>query len=180
MNKLYLTLIPVYATIASVLTQLGFSSYFNIPSNFVENSVPQNIIYFFQLGLAVLAATKLWMWLVLGIIVVILFFLSWLDYGYKKVILAIIWISLAIALINFQNFGIFLAKNQNTFYVLSSDCSSVVEKNKTYVMLGSYQDKAIIVPIIKNTKKMDGTFSFMDISTSPCKISQENIGKIIE
>lgn len=179
MNKLYLTLIPVYATIASVLTQLGFSSYFNIPSNFVENSVPQNIIYFFQLGLAVFAAIKLWMWLVLGIIVVILFFLSWLDYRYKTAILVIIWILLGIALINFQNFGIFLAKNQTTFYVLSPDCSSV-EKSKKYIMLGSYQDKAIIVPINKNTNKMDGTFSFMDISTSPCKISQENIGKIIK
>lgn len=179
MNKPYLTLIPVYATIASVLTQLGFSSYFNIPSNFVENSVPQNIIYFFQLGLAVFATIKLWMWIILGLIIVFLFFLSWLNYKYKTAILIIIWILLGIALINFQNFGIFLAKNQTVFYVLSSDCSSI-EKSKTYIMLGSYQDKAIIVPVDKNTNKMDGTFSFMDISASPCKISQENIGKIIK
>lgn len=179
MNKLYLTLIPVYATIASVLTQLGFSSYFNIPNNFIENSVPQNIIYFFQLGLIVFATVKLWMWFILGIIVVVLLFLSWSDYRYKTGISVIIWILLGIALINFQNFGIFLAKNQTTFYVLSSDCS-FVEENKTYIMLGSYQDKAIIVPIDKNTNKMDGTFSLIDISTPPCKMSQENIGKIIK
>jgi len=179
MNKLYLTLIPVYVTIASVLTQLGFSSYFNIPSNFVENSVPQNIIYFFQLGFAVFAAIKLWMWIVLGLIIVFLFFLSWLDYRYKTAILVLTWILLGITLINFQNFGILLAKNQTTFYVLSSDCSSI-EKNKTHIMLGSYQDKAVIIPIDKNTNKMDGAFSVMDISTPPCKMSLENIGKIIK
>jgi len=87
------------------------------------------------------------------------------------------FVFLTFLLLNSYNFGNFLAKTDTTFYVLSSNCPNI-EKDKMYIVPSSYQDRAIAVSIDKNTKKMDGNVSLIDISNPLCSLRQENIGKI--
>ena len=177
-----ITLISVYLIAIAVLTQFGFNSYFNIPNSFVESSIQQNIVYFFQLyqiGLAIAVVIKLWMWVGLIVLLLLTIFLYWSNYRWRMIMSIMAVVFLAFLLLNSYNFGNFLAKNDTTFYVLSSSCPNI-EKDKMYIVPSSYQDKAIAVSIDKNTKKMDGSVSLIDISNPLCSVKQENIGKIIK
>jgi hypothetical protein len=80
MNKFWsLPVLTIYFYTATVLTQLGFVSYFGVPSNFVEASIKQNILYFFnlfQLTFVIVGLMKWWMFIAVALAVIVILFLS--------------------------------------------------------------------------------------------------------
>lgn len=178
MNKFWnIPIIAVYLYAVVILTQHGFNSYFNIPSNFIEFSIKENIIYFFQLfqlALTIVGVMKFWMWIVVLVGAIIIAILCFFDYAYEIIFTSIL---IGGTLVGSYYFGNYLAINTGTFYILSSDCQSIGQEK--YIIPTFYNDKAIFVSIDKNNKLGNGLI-VKEISSLDCKIEQENIGKIIK
>jgi hypothetical protein len=179
MSKLWsLPVISVYLYAATILTQYGFNSYFNIPPNFMEASIKENIVYFFQLfqlASAVAGLMKLWMWAVVILAVLIITFFYSFS-GYKKFIALCGTLLLGYLLYGSYNFGMLLAKNTAEFYVPVQNCASL-EKDVTYIIPNFYQGKAILVPI-DNARKMNGSILIKDLSELGCATERKYVGVV--
>ena len=171
-------MISVYLYGITILTQYGFNSYFNIPSSFIESSIKENIIYFFQLfqlASSVAGLMKWWMWLVAILAILIITFFYNFS-GYRKVIALCGTLLLGYLLYGSYNFGILLAKNTSTFYVPAQNCSSL-DKNTSYIIPNFYQGKAILVSV-DNNKKLTGSVLVKDLSEPGCSTELKYIGLI--
>lgn len=179
MNKL-LWSIPgatIYLYALTILTQYGFLSYFNIPTNFITFSpVDSTLLAYnlFKLGLAIITLIHWWWWALFAIIIVIVIFFD------KEDIIAWTITTLSVLfLYNAVNFGNFIAKNQTRFLTLPSNCPSVVENaTTTYVIPATYDTKIALVPVDTITRKMTGGFFVKDMSKLPCQLEYKEIGKI--
>lgn len=180
MSKLWsIPVISVYLYGITILTQYGFNSYFNIPSSFIESSIKENIVYFFQLfrlASVVVGFMKWWMWAVVILAVLVIIFLFYSHSFWKKTISFCGILLLSYLLYGSYNFGILLAKNTIAFYVPSQNCASL-EKDTQYIIPNFYQGKAILVPV-NNDKKMTGSVLVKDLSESGCATEIKYIGLI--
>jgi hypothetical protein len=178
MNKFWnIPIITVYLYAVAILTQHGFNSYFNIPSNFIEFSIKENIVYFFQLfqlALAIVGVMKFWMWIVVLVGAIVIAILCFFDYVYEIIFTSIL---IGGALVGSYYFGNFLAINTSTFYVPLSDCQLIGQGK--YIIPVFYDSKAILVSIDENNKLGNG-FMVKEMSDLSCKIELKNIGKIIK
>lgn len=178
MSRLWsLPVISVYLYGITILTQYGFNSYFNIPSNFIEASIKENIIYFFQLfqlASAVAGLMKWWMWAVVIIAGLIIFFFFSFHSLWRKLISFAGLLLLGYLLYGSYNFGIILAKNSAEFYVPAANCE-LLEKDTPYIIPSFYQGKAILVPIDEN-RKMTGSILVKDLAELGCSTEKKYVG----
>jgi hypothetical protein len=73
----------VYIYVITVLTQYGFLSYFDIPGNFIEASLRENIIYLYWLFSVFLVIVKIigWWWILILPLAFLIYFLY--DHEFK-------------------------------------------------------------------------------------------------
>lgn len=179
MKKLWnIPVLSVYFYAVTILTQYGHNSYFGIPSNFIEASIKENIVYFFQLlqiASGVAGLMGWWMWIVVIVAVCVVLYLS--NCRYRWVVSFLGAILLGVLLWGSYNFGGLIAANTTNFYSLSSKCASMSGEG-LYIIPSFYDGKAILVSIDGNNKKMNGGFLIRNISDLPCELEQKEIGKI--
>ncbi len=172
----------VYFYAVPILLQYGYNSYFGIPANFIEPSIRDNIIFFFslfQLAQNVAGVLPLWIWIVLGVLALIIWFLVAFRV-ISGVIISLMLIALTgLSLFGFHNFGEALAKSAVEFPVLPTGCLPA-EKNITYIIPAYYQTTALIVPIYTDTNKLTGGFLPRESSELNCEIQKKQIGQILK
>jgi hypothetical protein len=179
MNKLWLTtLIPIYITATVVLIYFGNVSYFNLPNGYIDTSIAQDIILIFAAIKGLLIGLKLVGCVALAMLILVIVYCCYRKNWFKMFTLYSIAILLLLGLFKCYDLGVYLAKTQTDYYVLSPDCP-IVEEDKTYIFVGSDSNKDILISIDKNNK-MENGFYFVDISGMNCKIAYRTIGKIIK
>lgn len=170
-----------YLYAVTVLTQYGYYSYFNIPTNFIDASISSNTIYTYSIATAawqlIVSIPLLWK-IVIGIAVAIASFISGIFFNNHKIIF--VWIGTGLAgilLIGSFGLGGFIARDKKNFLILSPTCS-ITNQNVQYVIPDIYEGMAILVPIDpKNNNKIGNGFVLKDISTLPCGLEYSEIGR---
>ena len=179
MKKLWsIPIITVYLYAVTILTQWGYYSFFSIPSDFVEASIKDNIVYFFTLfkvAEEVAGVLKWYVWAMLIFTILIVGFVYTFNYTYKRLITALGTLILIFFLINSYNFGNALAKNSILFLVPDVGCSGI--SNGPYIIPGISNNQVILVPIDKNNKMLGG-FIVKNIPDLGCKLEYKSIGLI--
>ena len=171
--------IAVYFYTATVLTEYGFAGYFNVPSNFIEASLKDNIIYFYQLFIltkGVAGMVKWWSWaiiIVIALIIIVLCYLSSFARGWFTVMGTVV---LFLVLMGFYNFGHFLAANTDTFLIPSASCPSIGQST-TYIIPVIDNGQAVLVPIDQNNNIIGG-FLVKNLTDLSCGIEYKNVGLI--
>lgn len=177
-NLWNIPVLSVYFYAVTILTQYGYNSYFGIPSNFIEASIKENIIYFFQLlqiASEVAGIMGWWMWIVIILAVCVVLYLS--NHRYQWVVSSLGAILLGVLLWGSYNFGELIAANTTNFYVLPSKCASI-NGDGSYIIPSFYDGKAILVSIDRDNKRTEGGFLIRNISDLLCEMKQEEIGRI--
>lgn len=171
-----------YAT--TILTQYSYNLYFGIPASFIEFSIKDVVIFFFDLsklvkGVIINVAGSLSFWALAGLIIISLFiwFLLILDLIPKSVTLMFIVILTGLSFFGFYKFGDSIAKLTTEFRVIPIGCISS-EKNITYIVPSFFGTTAIITPIYTDSKKLTGNFLTKETSSLNCEIKKETIGQI--
>jgi hypothetical protein len=170
----------VYFYAAPILFQYGYNSYFNIPLNFIEPSIRDNIIFFFDLSRIVgmtMGSISFWVWVLLIISTLVIWFLVSFQIIRGYILTAILIILTCASLYGFYNFGNKIGEITTEFRVLSDNCLQQQE-NITYIIPTFYQTTALIVPIYNNTNKLTGGFISKQISELGCEIKKVTIGKV--
>jgi hypothetical protein len=170
----------LYVYTATILTQYGFISYFGIPSNFIEPSIRDNIIFFFTLikGMVdVFIATPFLYGTILLLIVVFVVF-TILNKIPKILVLIATGFLLIISIFAFYNLGGLLAQTAETFPVLSNCLPG--KDNVTYIVPAFFQTTAIIIPVTTDTHKIIGSFFLKEAPGSDCEIQNKMIGKVLK
>lgn len=172
--------IAVYFYIATVLVEYGYAVYFNIPPNFLDSSLSDNIIFFFQLvTLSQYAAGQLG--LLAWIVVIVVFGGVWFIYHSNKfwrfIIGSVGTVLFFLILLGSYSFGKLIASTSTSFWIPSSDCQSIGKDNK-YIVPQFFQSQAIFIPIDQNNK-MVGGFIVKTLADLNCKLEFKNIGRVV-
>lgn len=178
-NLWSLPVLSVYFYAVTILTQHGYNSYFGIPSNFIEASLKENIINFFQLfqiAFGIAGLISWWMWVVVALSIAIVLYLS--NFKYKAVISSVLFAILGALSWSSYAFGGWVGANITSFYSAPSKCISMGE-DKVYIIPSFYDGKAIIVPIDQTNKIIEEGFLIRNISELPCGLKQKEVGKIV-
>lgn len=160
--------------------QYGFNSYYGIPPNFIDFSIKENIIFFFQLSQLFLgiSTANAWIWTILIIFILIIALIIKLFFNkFKKLFSIILLLILGSTLFGFYYFGDFIAKNNDLFYVLLPNCSAIGPEK--YIAPIIYNDKAIFITVDDQNNLKSG-FIVKEISDLSCAIEQRKVGKIKE
>lgn len=170
----------------TALNQYGFLGYFNVPSNFVNTSLTNNIIFFFQIfqvgkvlasSLGVMTCALLFMTFATWVIAIL--GLYWSSKKMKIGLEVAAAILCLVGLWSFYNLGISSAENQETFFIAKSECILKEKDASTdFAAVGYYGGSAILVPYEPKTQKMKGGFMIRDLATMPCKLISTKIGRI--
>ena len=167
----------LYAYILTILAQYGFNSYFGIPSNFIEPSIRDNIIFFFVIfkGLITLPT----FWVIFFIMFIIFIAITFFEIFRNNLVIKTIIVLLGIFLIFvFYKFGEQLAKKSQTFPILSGNCLPLKD-NIIYLVPAFYQTNAIVVPISSDdSHKIVGSFFLKEPIGPECGIHNEKIGQV--
>lgn len=181
MKKLLsLPIITVYLYILTVVALYGFNSYFNIPSNYIEFSVRNHIIFFFDLArLAVSVCEHVTMGAWLGIGFALLFLLALCFSG--KIMRWLIIIGLGFFAVylpfGFYRFGGFMAAVSTSFYTAPSSCISGATED-LYVAPTLFESKIVFVPIDAVTHKLKNGLLVREMSAVSCQLEKKEIGKV--
>lgn len=170
-----------YFYIATILTQYGYTSYFGIPYNFIEFSIKNNVIFFFDLLTIiknVASNLSAWSWIILGIFSLIIIFLRIIEVLKGSVLTFLIILLAFFSFFGFYNFGKNVAKITTEFKVIPVSCISE-EKNITYIIPSFYQTTAVITPIYTDTNTLTGSFLTKESSDLGCEIISKKTGKIL-
>lgn len=172
--------LAIYFYTAAVLTQSGYLFYFGIPKSFVEASLKENIIFFYEFsiiaqGIASLLSWAIWILLFLSALIIVLLYLYYDFWRSYFTVMGIL--SLFIILMGFFNYGKFLASAIPEFLVPSPDCSLVKNDARYIVPIVDISGQAVFVPI-DQTNKLIGGFFVKNISNESCKLEVQNIGKL--
>lgn len=174
--------ITVYLYAVTILTKYGYYSYFGIPTRYIDASIKENIIYFFQLfqvGASIAGGFKWWMWAVV-IVIGIIIFSFYISSGIMEKIILGVGVTIAFLFVwRSYNFGVFLAQNATNFYVPASICTTL-DQNTTYVALDFVEDGAILIPIDQSTHRKLGGFMVRSMSDLKCTFEKEEVGKILQ
>jgi hypothetical protein len=173
--------IALYFYIATILTNYGFISYYNIPSSFLQASLSANIIFFYEFLTSFLSLLGSFHWYVyvaagffLPIIVALYYLIFQYKRGWKKVfiaILTIIWLSY---LGTFYTLGRLIAASQ-TNYIVPSNCS--IGPAYAYVIPMIDGGQTILVPIDQNDK-MTGGFLVKNTTELPCTFEYQEMKRV--
>ena len=172
----------VYFYAAPILFQYGHNSYFDIPINFIEPSIRDNIIFFFDLSRIVgMVADNLSFWIWVGIVILTL--ITWFLLAFQIVrgvlLVAILLALTGASLFGFYNFGSTIASATTEFRVLPEGCLTLQE-NTTYIIPAFYGTTALIVPVNTENNKLMGSFIPREASTLECDIQKMTIGHIVK
>lgn len=180
MSKLLtIPIISVYLYGITILTQYGFNSYFNIPSNLIDASITANFVFFFQmfhLASAVAGAMKWWMWLVLIISGLIVFLFYFSHRFWRFIISAFGLFILGYFLYGSYSFGQLLAKTGTEFYVPAESCI-LLTPGVSYIIPSFHGESAILVAIGADNK-LTGEVEVKNMSELGCGTQKKNVGQI--
>ncbi len=171
-----------YFYAAPILFQYGHNSYFGIPANFIEPSIRDNIIFFFDLfriAGQVAQGLSFWIWIGLIILTLVIWFLISFQIIRGVLLTAGLFLITGLSLFGFFNFGGKLAEVKVEFQFIPDGCLNQQE-NVTYVVPAFYQTTALIIPVYSDTKKMTGSFFTRESSELDCDIQKGNIGPIVK
>ena len=173
--------ITVYFYSANILAQYGYISYFGISTSFLESSLKDNIIYFFQLFKVIFSLFGLInAWYLLIIVPVILMIsIFYNPYSWRKVAYFVSPILLLLFLWFSYDFAYKLASYTESYYVIAPECINS-DKEAIYIIPDIYDSKLILVPVDKATNRMKGGFFVKNSSDINCIISYQKTGKIIK
>ncbi len=172
----------VYFYAITILTQYGYNSYFNIPTNFIESSIRDNIIFSFSLSQIIIAVAdnlSILVWISLIISSLFLWFIIIFDIFHKNIITLGIIAIMITSCFGFYNLGNFMATTNTEFNVLSQECS-LSKENITYIIPTFYQTTAVITPIYTDSNKLTGDFLTKNTSDLNCEIQKKYIGKVLK
>lgn len=172
----------VYFYAVPILFQYGYNSYFDIPINFIEPSIRDNVIFFFDLSRVVgMVADNLsfWIWVVFVILTLIIWFLLAFQIIRGVLLVTILFALTGASLFGFYNFGSKIASVTTEFRVLPEGCLTFQE-NTTYIIPAFYGTTALIVPIHTDTNKLTGSFIPRESSTLECDLQKKIIGPIVK
>lgn len=175
----------IYFYAITILFQYGYNSYFHIPSNFIEPSIRDNVLFFFALmhgffqGFDRLSLGTL---IGLGILVFLNFFLFFLlkrkfALIYKIIIIIFISSFTVVSLFLANNFGDSVAKSQKDFLVIPDGCLPI-EGNVTYIIPSYYQDLALIISKDREGGKLTNSFIAKNISDLNCTLVRTAVGPL--
>ena len=180
MRKLLsIPILTAYVYTLTVVTFYGFNSYFNIPANYIEFSIKNPILFFFDFSKLILVVLSqisglAWLGIIIGILVILALFM------FSKIARWIIILG-AILLVaylpfGFYNFGTFLATMSTNFYTASSNCIPGATGDR-YIAPTLFDTKAIFVPIDENNHLKNGLL-VREVSTLTCQLEKNEIGRI--
>lgn len=180
MSKLLtIPIISAYLYGIAILTQYGYNSYFNIPSNLIDASITENFVFFFQmfhLASAIAGAMKWWMWLVLIVSSLIVFLFYFSHRFWRFIISAFGFFILCYFLYGSYNFGQLLAKTGTEFYVPSEGCVSL-DSETVYIIPSFYGESAILVAVDSDSK-LTGEVVLKNMSELGCGTIKKSAGLI--
>ncbi|MCF7864948.1 MAG: hypothetical protein K9M11_00380 [Candidatus Pacebacteria bacterium] len=171
----------IYFYAAPILFQYGHNSYFGIPPSFIEPSIRDNIIFFFDLTRIVgQVAQGLSFWIGVGLVFLTL--IVWFLISFQVVRGLLLTICLVFltgfSLLGFYNFGNKIAEMKTEFQIIPEGCLSNQE-NVTYLVPAFYQTTALIVPFDTDSKKLKGSFFPRESSELGCEIQKTTIGPVL-
>lgn len=173
--------IALYFYTATVLTEYGYASYFNIPSNYISASLSDNIIYFYQLLMAgqyAIGLVKWWLWIVLALIAIFIALLYFSNDFWRNYITLVGTVIFFLILIWFYNLGKGLGGVNATFWMPSASCPPIGTDSR-YIVPISLGSDGIFIPI-NASNTMTGGFLVKDLTTLNCKLVQQTIGKVTD
>jgi len=169
----------VYFYAANILMQYGYISYFGISSSFIESSIKDNILYFFdlfQIVVIFIGQLKWWVALILILPVVIIVDLCKRNSRWRKffnILLIILFIS---SLYFSYKLGGKIAEVNTNYMTVDANCVNY-NKEYRYIIPDIYQGNIILVPI-NHENKIIGGYIVKDSSSLNCLISNVNVGII--
>lgn len=170
----------IYFYAAPILFQYGHNSYFGIPPSFIEPSIRDNVIFFFDLTRIagqVAQGLSFWIWMGLILLTLIVWFLISFHLIRGLFLTVLLVLLTGFSLFGFYNFGNKIAEVKTEFQFLPEGCIGMQE-NITYLVPAFYQTTALIVPISTNSKKMTGSFFPRESSDLGCEIQKGVIGQV--
>lgn len=181
MKKLIsIPIVTGYVYILTVVAYYGFNSYFNIPATFIEFSVKNPIIFFFDLSrliFSIFGQTSVsgWMGIIVFLLVVVAVFL------YSKVIRVLVTVGFVVFLVwlpfGFYKFGNLLASVSTNFYTAPSSCIPGATED-LYIAPALFDAKAIFVPISASTLQIKNGLLIRDTSSLTCEMHRQETGRI--
>lgn len=171
--------IAVYFYVATVLTDYGFLSYFNIPTNFIQASISQNIVFSYQYLTAYLILLRemhwyAWLGLIIFVGIVLVLYYSIFQYKnhWKKALVAAFTVLWLLFLGTFFHLGAVIAANQTSF-IMPTNCS--IGQDYAYIVPSIDGNTTVLVPIDKN-RKMTGGFLVRNTADLACTFAWKDIG----
>lgn len=168
-------ILGVFLYVLTIVSQLGFNSYFGIPQSFIEASLRANILYFFVLfkEFQIVAPDLTWTtWASLVFIVGAIVAVFFLSKRFKKSMLLVSFIIALMFVNTFFKFGVSRAASQTNFLVPSSECA-----DSLYIIPIIYDGRAVMIPISENNKLKEG-FVVRDIAGMACKLVRKEVGLV--
>jgi len=176
--------LTVYFYAANILTQYGYISYFNIPSSFIESSLRDNIVYFFDLFKVISTITfnivisiKWWLLLIVPVVLIIAAF--WDPYHWRKTKYLFLPILLLISLYFSYDFGNKLASYNENYNIVSPECINM-DKENIYIIPDIYDTKLILIPIDKKTNKIKNGYLVKNSTDLNCIVERQHVGRVIK
>lgn len=172
----------VYFYAAPILFQYGHNSYFGIPPSFIEPSIRDNIIFFFDLTRIagqVAQGLSFWIWVGLVFLTLVVWFLISFQVIRGLFLTVSLLVLIGLSLFGFYNFGNKIAEVKTEFQFIPQGCLGDQE-NITHLVPAFYQTTALIVPINKDSKKMTGSFFPRESSDLDCEIQKGVIGPVLK
>lgn len=166
----------------TILTQYGYYAYFNIPTNFIDASIPNNTIYAYALAGAIwglITSIPWWAKVLIGAAIVLIGFLSFVFFNNYKTVF--IWSGTIIAILFLCltfNLGTIIAETKTSYLTLSPGCPAIGQ-DAEYIAPDIYEGQAIFVPIDpQNKNKLGDGFILKDISSLSCKLEYSPVGQV--
>lgn len=166
----------LYFYAITILAQYGFNSYFGIPSNLIEPSLRDNIIFFFSIFRAITKTHWIVIIIAITIIISVIYALNKYLKLSKKVIIIL---AVILSIFGSYNLGSYVAKTNTKFSIVSSMCIPE-QAGVTYIVPAFYQTNALVTPIYTGTNKLTGGFIVKDISEPGCELYRDEVGKILK
>ena len=166
--------LSIYVYTITILTQVGYYSYFNLPVSFVDASIKENIVFLYTLASAFILIAKFigyWWFAIVPIMILIVAL-------YEKGIVLVATILLLTSVFWFYGFGTKIAQNNTYFYTIDKSCITSTSTDKYIIPL--MKDNIFVVVPINKDNKMTGEFFVKDTSNLFCNIEYKNIGNIVK
>lgn len=171
--------LTIYFYAATILMQYGFISFFNIPSSYLEYSIKDNIIYFFELIKMIISVVSALKWLGISFLLapsLLIFYLCstssrWHNFfKWSAILISILFIIFS------YNFGDFIATNSRNLLLVEKGCPSL-NNDFRYIVPNIYNGRYILIPIdLEN--KISGDFIVKESADLNCLVGYKDIGVI--